>query len=108
VILFIEQSRSAIAQWYLPAGRQGVTGCFIYKNINDIYYVYVIKSEIDSRLYVGMSRDVAKRLCEHNKGQVFSTKGHRPWNLVFQEKVGNRIAARKREKFLKGGSKRVY
>ncbi len=108
-------NHSAIAQWYLPAGtclpkgrgREQLTA-FIYRNMNDIYYVYVIKSEIDGRLYVGMSRDVAKRFDEHNKGYVFSTKGYRPWKLVFREKVGGRVEARRREKYLKGGSGKEY
>jgi len=68
-----------------------------------MHYVYVIQSQVDKRLYVGMSRDVPKRLEEHNKGYVFSTKGYRPWNLVYIEKVGSREMARKKEKYYKSG-----
>jgi putative endonuclease len=39
------------------------------------YYVYVIKSEIDGRLYKGMSQDPPSRLIQHNAGKVRSTKG---------------------------------
>lgn len=73
-----------------------------------IYYVYVIKSEVDSRLYVGLSKDISKRIKAHNSGQVFSTKGFRPWKLAYQEKIGERIEARKREKFLKRGSGKEF
>ena len=68
-----------------------------------MYSVYVIKSQIDSRLYVGLSNNVERRVGEHNHGHVFSTKGYRPWNLVYYENIGNRKEARVREKYLKSG-----
>ncbi|MDP3957519.1 MAG: GIY-YIG nuclease family protein [bacterium] len=73
-----------------------------------MYSVYVIQSQIDNRLYVGMSRDIKKRLDEHNNGKVFSTKGYRPWAFVYSEFIGNRVEARKREKYLKGGSGKEF
>lgn len=69
-----------------------------------MYSIYVIQSLVDKRLYVGMSHQVDHRLGEHNAGRVFSTKGYRPWKLVYKEIVGDRVLARAREKFLKGGS----
>lgn len=68
-----------------------------------IYSVYAIKSEKDGRIYVGLSRNVIKRLEDHNKGRVFSTKGYRPWKLIYKEEVGERQKAREREKYLKSG-----
>jgi putative endonuclease len=68
------------------------------------YFVYVIVSDRTGRLYVGMSADVKARISEHNRGQTKSTKGYRPWRLVFVEEFPDRIEARKREKYLKGGS----
>jgi putative endonuclease len=50
-----------------------------------------------------MSTDVEKRLKEHNNGQVFSTKSYKPWKLFYKELVGDRVKARKREKYLKSG-----
>ncbi|HMB65387.1 MAG TPA: GIY-YIG nuclease family protein [Patescibacteria group bacterium] len=76
--------------------------------MNTIYYVYVIQSEVDGRLYVGLSENIEKRLKEHNTRQVFSTKGYRPWKLVYKEKVRNRQEARKREKYFKSGSGKEY
>jgi putative endonuclease len=69
-----------------------------------MFYVYVIRSEKDGRFYVGMCTDLERRLREHNAGKTFSTKGYRPWALVFVEEYGSRTEARNREKFLKGGS----
>jgi len=72
------------------------------------YYVYVIQSEVDNRLYVGLSKDCKKRLQSHNNGETFSTKGYRPWQLVYLEEVGTRNQERKREKYLKSGTGKEY
>ncbi len=69
----------------------------------EIYYVYVIQSQKDGRLYVGMTKHINERLKEHNSGQVFSTKSYRPWKLFYSEEIGDRQKAREREKYLKSG-----
>ncbi|MCL4641790.1 MULTISPECIES: GIY-YIG nuclease family protein [Olivibacter] len=69
----------------------------------EIYYVYAIRSERDGRIYVGLSQNVEKRLNEHNEGRTKSTKGYIPWQLIYKEEVGNRLTARKREKYYKSG-----
>lgn len=66
-------------------------------------FVYVMRSEVDGRFYVGMSQNVQKRLQEHNTGRTRSTKGYAPWKLFFQETFEDRSTARKREKYLKSG-----
>jgi putative endonuclease len=68
-----------------------------------MFCVYAIKSEKDERVYVGMCVDVEIRLKEHNAGKTKSTKGFRPWKLIYIEKVATRVEARKREKYLKSG-----
>ena len=68
-----------------------------------MYTVYAIKSKIDSRIYVGFTVDVERRLKEHNSGKTKSTKGYCPWELIYTEKIEKRIDARKREKYLKSG-----
>jgi len=67
------------------------------------FFVYVIRSEKDSRFYVGMSSNPERRLLQHNSGKVFSTKGYKPWGLFFTEELPGRTEARKREKYLKSG-----
>lgn len=68
------------------------------------YIVYAIKSQKDQKIYVGMTNNIERRLKEHNTGAVFSTKGYRPWKLIYTENCGNkRSEARKREKTLKSG-----
>jgi putative endonuclease len=68
-----------------------------------MWSVYAIKSAVDGRVYVGMSKDVSRRISEHNGRKVFSTKGYVPWKLIYIEEIGDRISARKREKYLKSG-----
>jgi len=65
--------------------------------------VYAIKSEKDGRIYVGMSENIEKRLNEHNSGHTKSTKGFRPWSIIFSEICIDRKSAREREKYYKSG-----
>ena len=68
-----------------------------------MYYVYILKSDIDGRLYKGMTNNLKERVDQHNLGQNRSTKGFRPWKLVYQEKYSTRLEARTREKYFKSG-----
>ena len=73
-----------------------------------MFYVYVIRSEVDGRFYVGMCNDLERRITEHNGDKTFSTKGYRPWKLFFVEEYPSQMEARGRERFLKGGSGKEY
>jgi len=68
-----------------------------------MYWVYAIKSQIDNRIYVGMTSNVEKRVAEHNSGKTQSTKAFVPWDLIYKESVESRSQARYREKYLKSG-----
>jgi len=68
------------------------------------YTVCAIRSKVDDRIYVGFTHDVQKRLLEHNRGETKSTKGYRPWVLVYTEEVDSREEARNLEKYYKSGS----
>lgn len=70
------------------------------------YYFYALKSDLDGRIYKGITSNVAQRLKEHNEGKTRSTKGYRPWVLVYSEFIGERKAARAKEKYYKSGSGR--
>ena len=72
------------------------------------YFVYVLESEIDGRLYKGQTTDISKRINEHNAGKTKSTKGYRPWKLVYFEKFETIKEAVLREKYLKSGIGREY
>jgi putative endonuclease len=73
-----------------------------------MFFVYVIRSEMDGRFYVGLTQHTENRILQHNKGSVFSTKGYRPWKLFFTESFSTRPEARKREKYLKSGVGKEY
>jgi len=60
------------------------------------FVVYVIKSQVDGRLYVGFTDSIERRIKEHNAGRIKSTKGFKPWILVYSELVYSRDEARKR------------
>lgn len=66
-----------------------------------MFYMYIIKSKKDNNLYIGHTKDLKKRLLEHNSNKVFSTKLRSPFELVYYEAYKNLKDAQKREKNLK-------
>jgi len=69
-------------------------------------FVYILRSEKDRKLYIGLTNNLTRRLEEHNTGRVFSTKGRKPMKIVRVEEYSNRKEAAEREKFLKTGQGR--
>jgi len=67
------------------------------------YYVYVLKSRQDGKLYIGLTNDLKRRLQEHARGNVKATKGRRYLGLVHYEYFINRQDAAARERYLKSG-----
>jgi len=66
-----------------------------------MFNVYILRSTKDGSLYVGYTTNIKQRLSTHNKGSVTSTKGKRPWKLVFVETYISQKDALRREKYLK-------
>jgi len=50
-----------------------------------MFYVYILRSHKDGKLYLGYTKDLRKRLIEHNSGLVESTKERVPFYLVYYE-----------------------
>lgn len=73
-----------------------------------MFYVYVIKSLKDNKLYVGYTNNLKNRFNEHNKGLVNSTKARKPFKLLYYEACNILEDAVKREKALKTGYGRAY
>lgn len=65
------------------------------------YYVYVIRSINKNFVYTGITKDLRKRLQEHNSGKEKSTKYFIPFSLIFYEAYLNKNDAYRREKYLK-------
>ena len=64
-----------------------------------MYYVYLLQSIKSGRLYIGFTGNLKIRFCEHNKGNVKSTKSYRPYLLY--EAYASKADATKRETELK-------
>lgn len=66
------------------------------------YYVYILASRRNGTLYAGMAKDLASRVARHRKGRGsrFAQK-YNLHNLVYYEKVGSYLGARRRERQLK-------
>ena len=73
-----------------------------------MYFTYVIKSQVDNKLYVGYTSDLKKRFEEHNNGLVESTKLRKPFLLVYYEACLDQNKAIKREKYFKTGFGRRF
>ena len=70
--------------------------------------VYIIFSTKHRRSYVGISEDVDRRLAEHNRGSVKSTRPYVPWILIYTETLDSVPEARIREKYLKSAAGRRW
>ena len=66
-----------------------------------MFYIYCLESEKCDELYFGYTKDLSRRLKEHNQGLNFSTKRYIPWKLIYYEACLNENDAKRREKYLK-------
>lgn len=66
-----------------------------------MYYVYILYSLKDKKLYTGRALDLCERLEKHNKGWVKATRDRRPLILVHCEVFRRAKEAFLREKELK-------
>ena len=66
-----------------------------------MYYVYVLTSLKDSKLYIGFTNDLKRRLKEHNSGKNASTKSRIPLELVYYEAHLSKADAMRRERYFK-------
>lgn len=82
----------------LPAGRQGSN--------ETMFYVYILKSLKDGKMYIGKTNDVNRRLKEHNYGHTLSTKSRAPFKLLKSIQCETEEQARVIEKEYKKGYKR--
>ena len=71
-----------------------------------MYYVYVL-CERSGKRYIGYTKDLRKRIKEHQTGKVQSTKTGE-WELVYYEAYKSDKDARKRESKLKLDGRSKY
>lgn len=68
------------------------------------YYVYILVSLKDKKLYVGFTSNLKARLIRHSTGNVLSTRNRRPLKLIHYEYFINMADAKAREVYLKSGA----
>jgi len=69
-----------------------------------MYYIYLIKSERNGKVYVGQTSKLpSARLTEHNRGSNDWTKQNRPFSLLYYESYECKKDVVKREIFYKSG-----
>ena len=73
-----------------------------------MYFVYILFSKNFNKTYVGITDNLKRRLYQHNKGFHFYTKRYIPWEIIYSEKMVDRISARKKEKYLKSAAGRRW
>ena len=73
-----------------------------------MYFVYVLLSRRDNKLYIGFTADIEKRKQKHDSGAVLSTRYRRPLDLIYYEAYTLEVDALGREKFLKSGPGHRY
>ena len=66
-----------------------------------MFYVYVLKSKKDNKLYIGYTSDLKRRLAEHKRGKSENISHRLPIELVYYESYKNKEDAQDREKGLK-------
>jgi len=77
-----------------------------------MFFVYILRSLKDKRLYIGFTRDLKRRIKEHNDGLNKSTQHRRPLEFIYCEAYKSEQDAKTREEMLKlygqafGGLKR--
>jgi len=71
-----------------------------------MYYVYILISLKDRKFYVGSTEDLVRRINEHKKGKVKSTKNRLPIKLACYEAYNFKEEMSAREKFLKSSDGR--
>ena len=72
-----------------------------------MFYIYVLQSKKDNKLYIGSTSNLSRRFKEHNEGKVKSTSYRRPLKLIYYEAYREEDIARKREHLLKSGKANV-
>jgi putative endonuclease len=70
-----------------------------------MWYVYILNCD-QKTFYVGMTNDLGSRLAEHRNKESFFTKKFSELDMVYNEQFNSKTEAAKREKQLKGWSRK--
>jgi putative endonuclease len=70
------------------------------------YYVYILKSILSSRYYIGSSENPTRRLEFHNTKEKGFTSRYRPWEIVYEKEFLDKSAAQAVERKIKNWKSR--
>ncbi|MBI4058680.1 GIY-YIG nuclease family protein [Candidatus Microgenomates bacterium] len=62
-----------------------------------MYYLYILRSLRDGKLYIGATNNLSRRIKQHNDGFSKSTRYRRPFILIYSEHFASKNEAMKRE-----------
>ncbi|MGD8307718.1 MAG: GIY-YIG nuclease family protein, partial [Ignavibacteria bacterium] len=90
----------SLERWVSPACRQA-GAAIAYGEVPPeaekptviMFFVYILQSKKFNRYYIGHSAALDKRLSEHNRGKVRSTKPYLPWEIVYFEEYPTKSEA---------------
>ena len=66
-----------------------------------MFYVYILQSKLNGRIYTGFSKDLKERVKKHKSKGVNTTKRMGEIELIYYEAFKAEKDARRREKYLK-------
>ncbi|MFH1093943.1 MAG: GIY-YIG nuclease family protein [Candidatus Omnitrophota bacterium] len=64
-------------------------------------YVYVIYSASEDRFYIGYTKDIKRRIAEHEAGRNHTTSRYAQRKVIFYEAFFTESDARRREEYFK-------
>lgn len=69
-----------------------------------MWYVYILRSLKDRKLYIGSTNDLKRRMQEHEGGTCIATAQRRPLSCEMYIAVATEKKSRRLERYLKSGS----
>lgn len=69
-----------------------------------MFFVYILKSQIDQSRYIGVTSDIKRRLKAHNSGFSKYCNSKRPYRLIWCSIFTDKNKAYNFEKYLKSSS----
>ena len=73
-----------------------------------MFYVYILISKKDGSLYKGLTKNLKKRLTEHNSGKSVYSSSKRPYELIWYCAFTSKKKALDFERYLKHGSGHAF
>lgn len=76
-----------------------------------MYCVYALYNRQNSKIYIGQTNDLERRLTLHNNGKIkksYTAHFNGIWEVLYKEQTMDRLTALKREKQLKSYQGRQF